>query len=82
MLGAREKGLGGCMMGSAKKEPLQAALGIPEQYKILLVLALGQPTETVVLETIGEDGDFNYWRDENDVHHVPKRTLDEIILDL
>ena len=81
MLGAAEKGLGGCMIGSIKKPVLRAALKIPEQYEILLVLALGKPAETVVLETVGEDGSVRYWRDEASVHHVPKRALDAIIID-
>jgi len=35
----------------------------------------------MALEVVGLDGDIKYWRDENQVHHVPKRPLDEIILD-
>ncbi|MFC2005275.1 nitroreductase family protein, partial [Chloroflexota bacterium] len=80
LLGAREKGLGGCMHGSAKKEELSKALNIPSRYEILLVISLGKPKETVVLDTIGPDGDFNYWRDKDSVHHVPKRPLDDIIM--
>jgi len=81
LLGAAEKGLGGCMIGSIKREGLRTALGIPEQYEILLVLALGIPKETVRLEDAGPDGGIKYWRDEDGVHHVPKRSLDEIIID-
>ena len=80
LLGAREKGLGGCMHGSAKKDELSKTLGISPRYEILLVLALGKPKEKVVLETIGPGGDFNYWRDSDNVHHVPKRPLDDIII--
>jgi len=80
LLGARERGLGGCMLGSVKKDELSKAIGIPPRYEILLVLALGKPKEKVVLETIGPDGDFNYWRDSDSVHHVPKRPLDDIII--
>ncbi len=80
LLGARERGLGGCMLGSVKRDELSKALGILPRYEILLVLALGKPKEKVVLETIGPDGDFNYWRDSDDVHHVPKRPLDDIII--
>jgi hypothetical protein len=46
----------------------------------LLVIALGKPGEKVVLETVGADGDTAYWNDANDVHHVPKRKLDDIII--
>ena len=80
LLGAREKGLGGCMHGSVKRDELSKALGIPPRYEILLALSLGKPKEKVVLETVGSDGDFKYWRDSDGVHHVPKRRLDDIII--
>ena len=80
MLGATEKGLGGCMLGSVRKPELAQALGIPEQHEILLVLALGQPKETVVIEPLGPDGDIKYWRDAQGIHHVPKRSLAEIVI--
>ncbi|MFA4837025.1 MAG: nitroreductase family protein [Dehalococcoidia bacterium] len=80
MLGARERGLGGCILGSAKKPKLRDALKIPDQYEILLVLALGKPAETVVIEPSGPNGDTSYWRDSDGIHHVPKRSLAEIIL--
>jgi nitroreductase len=80
MLGATERGLGGCMLGALDKDGIRQALDIPERYEILLVLALGKPKETVVIEDVGPDGDIKYYRDEDDVHHVPKRPLDELIL--
>jgi nitroreductase len=80
LLGATERGLGGCIIGSVQRPALKEALGIPAKYEILMVLALGKPKETVVLEAVGPDGDIKYWRDEAQVHHVPKRALDDIIL--
>ncbi|MGA9347779.1 MAG: nitroreductase family protein [Anaerolineae bacterium] len=80
MLGATERGLGGCMIGSIDHSGLRQALDIPDRYDILLLLALGKPKETVVLEEVGSDGDIRYYRDAEDVHHVPKRSLDELIL--
>jgi len=80
LLGATEKGLGGCMIGTVKREPLRKALDIPSRYEILLVLALGKPREKVVIETVDPDGDIKYRRDAEAMHHVPKRPLDEIIL--
>jgi nitroreductase len=80
LLGAAERGLGGCMIGSVKTEGLRQALEIPSRYEILLVIALGKPAETVVIETVGSDGDIEYWRDDQDVHHVPKRPLDDVIV--
>ena len=81
VLGATEKGLGACMIGSIKREKLRETLSIPEHFEIILVIALGKPAETVELEAVGADGDIKYWRDEDGVHHVPKRSLDDILLD-
>lgn len=80
LLMAVEKGLGGCLLGALNREGLRADLGIPDRYEILLVVALGEPTEKVVVENAG-DGNIKYYRDKDDVHHVPKRPLEELILD-
>jgi nitroreductase len=79
LLGATEKGLGGCRIASFSKK-LQGVLDIPDNLQILLVLVLGKPKEAVLLEDSGPDGNIKYWRDENQVHHVPKRSLEEIII--
>jgi len=81
MLGAAEKGLGGCMVASIQKEKLRSALAIPKQLQIRLVLALGKPAETVVVEDIEPGGNIRYWRDEKEVHHVPKRKREELIVE-
>jgi nitroreductase len=81
MLGATVMGYGGCMIGSIKKEMLRNFLSIPDRYEILLVLALGRPVEKVVLDDIKEN-DFKYWREADGTHHVPKRTLKEVLLNL
>ena len=80
LLGATELGLGGCMIGSVRRAELVEALGIGAEHEILLVLALGKPKEVVALDAVGPDGDVRYWRDSQAVHHVPKRSLDEIII--
>mgnify|MGYP005843611579 CR=1 FL=1 len=80
LLGAVEKGLGGCIIGSVRRNELAQALNLPDRYEILIVIALGKPKEQVVIETVGADGNIKYWRDEQGVHHVPKRSLDEVII--
>lgn len=81
MTGAAEKGLGGCMIGSFQREKLALSLGIDtERYSLDLVLALGKPKEEVVLVPVKEDGDIKYYRDENQIHYVPKRSLEDILL--
>jgi nitroreductase len=81
LLGARERGLGGCILGSVKRAPLRSALKLDIQYRIMLVVALGKPAEQIVLEEVGPEGDIKYWRDAEGIHHVPKRSLDEIIIE-
>lgn len=82
LLGATEKGLGGCQFGSIDREGLKKALKVPEQYELVLAIALGKPKEVVVMEDMKAPKDVKYWRDENKVHHVPKRKLEDLILDL
>jgi nitroreductase len=81
LLGACEKGLSGCIIAAIKREKVRREFHIPERYNILLVLAIGRPKEKIVVEKVGPDNDIKYWRDENDVHHVPKRALEEIIVE-
>jgi nitroreductase len=80
MLGAREKGLAGCMLGSINRKLLRDLLDVPEHLKILLVLAIGKPNEQIVLDTLEPDGSIRYWRDNEGVHHVPKRKLEDIVV--
>lgn len=79
LLGAVTEGYGGCILGSVKRNEVAKVLQLPENLHILWMIALGKPSETVLLETAVQ-GDIKYWRDENSVHHVPKRPLDEIII--
>jgi len=80
LLGAVEKGLGGCIVGSVQRKKLNEILNVPAPYEIQFVLALGEPVEAVVIEEIGPGGDVKYWRDAQAVHHVPKRRLGDVIL--
>lgn len=80
MLGATEMGFGGCIIGSGSSEVIAEILHLPKHLIPVLVLGLGVPEETVVL-TEAHDGQVRYFRDETDVHYVPKRPLSEIIID-
>ena len=81
LLGAAERGVFGCRIGAFSAAVVQRLLQLDARYTVLLVLALGYPAETVVLEEMGADGDVRYWHDAQGVHHVPKRLLDEILID-
>jgi nitroreductase len=80
MLGAASLGMGGCMIASMDRERLNRELGLPQGMEIMLTLALGYPAEEVVVDTIGAEGNIEYWRDEKDRHHVPKLDLNTLIL--
>ena len=80
LLGAVEMGLGGCMIGNFNAGEVRQVLALPEAMAPLLVVAIGEPAETVVLTEVGPDGSVQYYRDENDVHYVPKRALEDILI--
>jgi nitroreductase len=82
LLAAAEKGFGGCMLGAIDRNAIRSEFAIPDRYEILLVVALGVPAETCVLEDAKPGGDVTYYRDSNGVHHVPKRPLEEVIVRL
>lgn len=81
LLAATEKGFGGCMFGSIRRDKLAEELNIDlERYSIELVIALGKPKEIVKIVDLPESGSTAYYRDENGVHYVPKRSVKEIII--
>lgn len=80
LLAATEMGLGGIMIGNFSPEKLSSALSLPAHLTPMLIVALGEPDETVVLTEAEPGAPLNYYRDENDVHYVPKRRLEDILL--
>lgn len=80
LLGATAMGLGGCIVASVDRDRLRSFLDLPPHYGIEFVLALGKPVEPVVIEQMQEGGDVRYYRDSHGIHHVPKRTVDEVLL--
>ncbi len=80
LLRATEIGIGGCIIASLDKGAVGAELGIPEDYSILVAVALGYPAEKVAIDEVIDPEDIEYWRDDEGVHHVPKRKLEDLIL--
>lgn len=79
-LGARDMGYGGCMLMNIKHTELMEIFGLdPEKYAISMVIALGVPVEEVKMVEVKDD-DIKYYRDENQVHYVPKRSLKDVIV--
>ena len=82
LLGATEKGLGGCMVGMVNRKELKKILNIPERYEILLVLTLGKTKESYVFEPVDPStGNVRGWWDNQGVRHIPKRNLEDLIID-
>jgi Nitroreductase len=79
LLQAAELGYGGCIIASVKKTELAALLNLDKKYQIIQVIALGVPIENVVIDDL-VNNEYKYWRDRDKTHHVPKRTLNELIL--
>jgi len=82
VLGAASRGLGHCILANVNRPRLQESLKLPSRYQILYVLALGKPAEEVKLESVGSDGNVRYWRDAAGILHVPKRPLEDLIVEI
>ena len=80
LLQAADDGLGGCMIGNFNAEEVKSILDLSENLLPLLIVALGKPAEKIVITEVKEDGKTDYYRDENDVHYVPKRSLEDILI--
>jgi len=80
-LHATELGLGCCMFHSVAREKLREALDIPEDFEISMVVALGAPKEVRQIDDATVGDNLTYWRDDQQVHHVPKLTLAQVLLD-
>jgi len=76
-LAALAEGVGSCWMLSIDRDKLRAALGVPEEYRIDSVLALGYPAEEPAAEVMGES--CRYWKDAAGRLHVPKRALAAVL---
>jgi len=72
------EGLGSCILGAVDRRKLRKILNVPDNLDIVLVVALGYPAENPVVDRV-KDGDIKYWLDQNDVLHVPKRGLKDIV---
>ncbi len=77
MLVAQEQGIGTCPVFILKRPELKRLLNIPDNYEIALLLALGYPDESPKVEVA--TGSIQGWTDDQGTHHVPKRTLEDIL---
>ena len=77
VLASEEKHIGSCILCKIEKDKIQEILKIPDTLHVDSVIALGYKAEQVVVEDLKDS--VKYWRDENEVLHVPKRNLEDII---
>ncbi|MCR4904634.1 MAG: nitroreductase family protein [Clostridiales bacterium] len=81
LLMATEQGMGGCMIGAFDKEAVAVSLRLPKKLEPMLLIALGIPDETVMICDLPKDGNTAYFRDKANLHFVPKRSLEEVIVE-
>ncbi len=80
LLGATASGLGGCILGAIDRKKIGELLKVPETFSILMVIALGKPAETVVIDQMSDHDSVRYFRDSNGIHHVPKRVVGDLLM--
>ena len=80
ILTALEDGVGACWMGAIDKPKITEILNLPENLTLSCVVALGFSAETPK-DVEMCDGDVKYYL-ENGTLCVPKRSLDEVILEI
>lgn len=81
MLGAVEKNLGGCMIRALNRKKIAEVLNLSDDYIVHMALAIGKPSQEVIIEDINEGEDIKYWMDEDKTHHVPKIILEQLVID-
>lgn len=75
-LAAWEEGIGSCWIRSVERNVLKAIINVPDTHEIDSVVALGYKAENPKEE--GFSGSIKYWKDKDDVLHVPKRKMEDI----
>lgn len=82
-LGATAMGLGGCIIKAFNKPKLMETLSLPEWADPRYVFAIGVPVEKVMIEKMDDSNPdpYKYYRDTEEVHHVPKRGISELLIE-
>ncbi|MDD5823275.1 MAG: nitroreductase family protein [Firmicutes bacterium] len=79
-LAATEMGLIGCMIGNYNKDKVKEALGLDDRFTVELIISIGKNAEDIRLCDLEEGQSHKYYRDDNGVHWVPKRKLEDIVI--
>ncbi len=78
LITATAYGIGTCWMGAINRSKISELLYLEEALELKYIIALGYPDEAPVMEAY--HGDFKYYKDELDTLHVPKLSLEEVIV--
>ena len=79
-LGARAGGKAVCIFKAFKEKEIKEALGLGDNFNLLMVVAVGYPLEEVVIDDIHAGDDIKYYRDQDQVHHVPKIVTEDLLV--
>lgn len=79
-LGANAEGLATCMLASIDRVRLADVLKVPAGLKVELLMSIGKPGEIVAIEPLVAGVPTPYWRTPDEVHHVPKRRLEDVLV--
>lgn len=77
-LAAAARKLGACIIKNFDKH-VKEELRLSD-YEPVLLVAFGYPAEQVVIDEAEDSTKTAYYRDDKDVHHVPKLTLEDVLL--
>ena len=77
VLAAEEEGIGSCILLNVNRDKLREILRIPESILIDSVISLGYKAEKSIVVEYKDS--VEYWRDENQVLHVPKKKLEDVL---
>ncbi|MCR5813262.1 MAG: nitroreductase family protein [Desulfovibrio sp.] len=79
-LAATSRGFGCCIIKSFDQAKAEQLLELPEALRLQLVLGLGVAVEKRVSVDVPASGSLAYYRDDEGVHYVPKRSLEELVI--
>ena len=80
-LAAYAHGVGSCILGSVKVDPLRQILDISDEYDVSCVIGFGYPTHTSAVVD-AENNDIKYRLDDEKNYIVPKRKIEDTVTEI
>ncbi|MEF8847763.1 MAG: nitroreductase family protein [Candidatus Thermoplasmatota archaeon] len=77
VLQAESLGIGSCILCNIDRKKIRDILNIPKNLLVDSVIALGYKDEVCIADEMKDT--VKYWRDKQDVVHVPKRKMSEVM---